>query len=476
MGLITRRAFDPTGTVYPNYLRIQHIQAAQPTATAQQPSGQVPTDANGRVMGSGPGYAAANQGDNRFLANGQIQLSSEDPNAAALQKAHPNQYVIQGGHSTVPLQMQGSGQEAAARYAQYKNQQPVVQGPQGEPDTGTGGGPGNGWSGSPDQKDYIDRAIAASAAFNANSRPNDGSGSHQTLTYAEGGTIAEPVIGIGMHSGKRYLLGEKGTETVTPGGESGGHGEGQRPQTPRTTPKPKQGYLNREYLPSEPSHRSFSVGDKNYTTFQASDGTRHVFDEGSGSVIPVSDNIQSDAGVADGSVIDSSIGDYQGPAATTDPATAAVQPAPTPQPQPAPTAPAQGPVPQAAPPPPQTYPQPIAAPPPVAPLAQAPTAPPPSAVATGTSTTPGYSYVTNGSTAAPIEGTPEAARTTTTGKVPGGFADPIPEATTAPFVPNSPIEGTPADSALSTPTLSPDELALLTAPPVVGGGGGSRNM
>jgi hypothetical protein len=37
------------------------------------------------------------------------------------------------------------------------------------------------------------------------------------LPYANGGYINEPVSGIGMRSGSRYLLGESGTETVVPG-------------------------------------------------------------------------------------------------------------------------------------------------------------------------------------------------------------------------------------------------------------------
>lgn len=40
--------------------------------------------------------------------------------------------------------------------------------------------------------------------------------SNGTLWYAKGGVIKEPVSGVGMKTGKHYMMGEAGPERVTP--------------------------------------------------------------------------------------------------------------------------------------------------------------------------------------------------------------------------------------------------------------------
>ena len=47
-----------------------------------------------------------------------------------------------------------------------------------------------------------------------------GSGSNQG--YAGGGTITEPILGVGVRTGQSYTFGENGIETVTPGGRGAG--------------------------------------------------------------------------------------------------------------------------------------------------------------------------------------------------------------------------------------------------------------
>jgi hypothetical protein len=43
---------------------------------------------------------------------------------------------------------------------------------------------------------------------------------------AQGGVLWEPMMGVGLRTGQRYLMGERGPETITPGLISGGGGGG----------------------------------------------------------------------------------------------------------------------------------------------------------------------------------------------------------------------------------------------------------
>jgi hypothetical protein len=45
-----------------------------------------------------------------------------------------------------------------------------------------------------------------------------GGNAHDHWAMANGGVIREPVFGVGLRSGDTYSLGERGIETVTPGG------------------------------------------------------------------------------------------------------------------------------------------------------------------------------------------------------------------------------------------------------------------
>jgi hypothetical protein len=52
-------------------------------------------------------------------------------------------------------------------------------------------------------------------------RQHSGGNAHVHIAMAGGGVIREPVLGVGLRSGSSYSFGERGTETVTPGGPGG---------------------------------------------------------------------------------------------------------------------------------------------------------------------------------------------------------------------------------------------------------------
>jgi hypothetical protein len=61
-------------------------------------------------------------------------------------------------------------------------------------------------------------SLGASGASSFASMGGEGA----TMAMADGGFITEPIVGFGLNSGGRYMLGEAGTEMVVPGSKLGG--------------------------------------------------------------------------------------------------------------------------------------------------------------------------------------------------------------------------------------------------------------
>jgi hypothetical protein len=125
------------------------------------PPPEAVSPASGPVQGSGPGYAAANIGENRFLPNGKAMLSANDPDAPRLYAKNPGLYDLPPG-------MNPNGSTAA-------------------------------------QNRHLGAAMG----------PNPFQ-MERPITMAQGGVINEPVVGRGQRSGRAYLMGEQGPEVVKP--------------------------------------------------------------------------------------------------------------------------------------------------------------------------------------------------------------------------------------------------------------------
>lgn len=70
--------------------------------------------------------------------------------------------------------------------------------------------------GSQEAKNRIAAGVAPRNMDPFTGTENRGGASTGTLWYAKGGTIREPVFGVGMMSGKHYMMGEAGPEKVIP--------------------------------------------------------------------------------------------------------------------------------------------------------------------------------------------------------------------------------------------------------------------
>lgn len=353
MAINVRQTFDPTGTVYPNYLQQQYLKrqilSAAPAdsggATAAPPaqSAAVPNRTGNLTGPVGGSYEGLSGFD---AATGKPRLYAGDPDAARLQREHPGMYAVTSAADAKP----------------YEDQL------RAEGNQGAGTGPAGAAT-----ADAQQRLIAGGAS------PKFYSGG--TAIFGDGGIIPEPVVGRGLYSGKPYIFGEKGPEGVIPNDqmpehmqEHGGHGSyaqggtiGYRSQqngpnqapvqgrplggpgpnqiTPMVNPNPAPAsrygrafrgrnpreqydpYFNRQFLDEGRAamHNpvQFSVNGRNYTTFTDANGERHVRDEASGHTVPlgvissmgIQDGGVSDGGVvADSSVIgDSTVADSGGP-------------------------------------------------------------------------------------------------------------------------------------------------------------------
>lgn len=299
MAIVTRRVFDPTGTIYPNYLRRQFfdLSAAQapnaapgPIAPAQGGGyrGPVPSEA------AGPGYAGAYVGENRFLPNNRVMLSANDPDARRLAAQNPNLYQM----PSVPDSQiaRGSTRDAQGNWSPWF---------------------GDGYRPVLDQNgQYTGRNESYEMAVDAASERGPG-----PKMYARGGMIEEPVFGVGQRTGQGYVFGEAGPERVVPQGR-----QVRPPRGPRRFAGRQ--YLNRQYLPNLDQRSQaldevpFALGGKNYVTYTDPQTRRQVVrDESSGVIfevgggglsetLPMSDStIVADSQVA----ADPTIQDWVGP-------------------------------------------------------------------------------------------------------------------------------------------------------------------
>jgi len=255
VAIVTRRVFDPSGTIYPNYLRAQYFDlkstAAQggPIAPAKGGGyeGAVPANA------SGPGYAGVNVGENRFLPNGKVMLSANDPDARGLAARNPSMYQL----PDVPDNQiaRGSSRDAQGNWSPWF---------------------GDGYR----------------PVMDANNQYTGQNEAYDVKSYAQGGMIDEPVIGIGQRTGKRYVFGEAGPEKVTPTPHNTGRQIARAPRGPRRFSG--RDYINRQYLPNADERSRaldetpFSLGGKNYVTYtDPASGKQVVRDEASGIVFDV---------------------------------------------------------------------------------------------------------------------------------------------------------------------------------------------
>jgi hypothetical protein len=134
-----------------------------PGPIRMQSTGPTPPDPRtAPVTGSGPGYAAANIGENRFLPNGKAMLSANDPDAPRLYAKNPGMYELPPG-------MNPNGSTAA-------------------------------------QNRHLGAAMGPNP-FQMEQRP---------IAMAKGGIINEPIVGRGQRTGRQYLMGEAGPEVVSP--------------------------------------------------------------------------------------------------------------------------------------------------------------------------------------------------------------------------------------------------------------------
>lgn len=196
MGYVVRNRFfaDPNSPVGP-------VRYGDTVQTNQAPMQQ-----------QGASYGAANAGDNRFLPNGQIQLSAQDPDAARQMQQHPGQYTMQGGQSQVPQgfqNMQGAEDPRRQQLAQYFQQHPQTPAGtyQGEATKGTAISASGGFTASPEQQAWMQQQLQQT-----NSQHN------QDVSYDSGGLLPEDITGVGA-SGRRYHI-RGGERVVNQQGES----------------------------------------------------------------------------------------------------------------------------------------------------------------------------------------------------------------------------------------------------------------
>jgi hypothetical protein len=192
MGYVVRNRFQQGLAAEvggPGPIRATYL--GQPAAAL---AGGPPTNSAGQVMGAGPGYAAANQGNNKFNDDGTAQLAWNDPDADNLMKKYPGRYTKQEGPKQATL-------SSRPQFNQNNT------GP-GSRQVNTAGMPSDaniGYAG--------ETPISLSEWMTNQLKTKPGS---NWQVYAKGGRIKEPVVGVGQRSGNPYLFGENGPETVIP--------------------------------------------------------------------------------------------------------------------------------------------------------------------------------------------------------------------------------------------------------------------
>src|SRR5687767_11645915 len=172
---VRNRFFDPAQAAMgmgPGPIKSMGVAGPPPEAAAPGP-----------VQGSGPGYAAANIGENRFLPNGKAMLSVHDDDAEGLYKKNPNMYELPTNFAQKRAALSGGGTPE-------------------------------------DQQAYMEKQIALTAQKNK-------ALAQKPIAMAQGGIINEPIVGRGQNSGRAYLMGEQGPEIVKPMGKGTGMGGGE---------------------------------------------------------------------------------------------------------------------------------------------------------------------------------------------------------------------------------------------------------